>query len=280
MPDFETWGEFPIFTATNSGNGTSVNFTITNPSASGWQYSRIWGSTNIATGMSLLATNITSTSFTVTGLSPFNYYTFTMDSVGSGLSNLEDSQYGTCKKVYVTSTGGNAGMQFLRLCDLSMVYWLRDNFSASNMSDYVTVLDGFPEDLRVLVPYGEYSNEPTQRRMPVVSVEALTMSRSPMELGSRDSLSSLSFNIDIFAENDGQRDDIQYLCVKFLNGQTIPIYNYNEGFPPVVIDQTVTGYMFTTSIRGVNSSLKNSLVPAERHSYTLFVSVDVSEIFD
>jgi hypothetical protein len=66
---------------------------------------------------------------------------------------------------------------------------------------------------------------------PTVAVEAGKVDVQQYELGNRDGLRMRTWYIDIFANNKSQRDEFGYRLLNVLkNG--IPVYNYDEGFPP------------------------------------------------
>lgn len=105
------------------------------------------------------------------------------------------------------------GMYLERLEDLSVYYFLSDTFIDAS---YITIVDGFPE--------GEMT-------LPTVAVEAGRIDVREYELGNRDGLRVRRWYIDLFAKTKSQRDEFGYRLLDVLkNG--IPVYNYNEGFPP------------------------------------------------
>lgn len=101
-------------------------------------------------------------------------------------------------------------MRQQKLEDLSVYYWLEDN-----LPSFVTVVDGFPEDDLVL---------------PTVAVEVKQVWGVPFELGGTEQTRRF-WTIDVFAQNKSQRDDFADLIFDKLE-QNIPVYDYNEGFPP------------------------------------------------
>jgi len=103
-------------------------------------------------------------------------------------------------------------MQFNRLCDLSIFYWLRGIVPA-----IVNVEDGFP--------VGELT-------LPTVSITSLDIEGNPFELGGCE-LDNLFWRIDVFAKNKAQRDELAYLIYKELESN-IAVHDYDVGFPPVV----------------------------------------------
>lgn len=102
-----------------------------------------------------------------------------------------------------------------RLEDLSIYYFLVDTFSDV---PFVTIVDGFPEGDLVI---------------PTVSIEAGKIDVVEYELGNRDGLRVRRWYIDIYAVNKSQRDEFGYRLLDVLK-DGIPVYNYNEGFPPSV----------------------------------------------
>ena len=101
-------------------------------------------------------------------------------------------------------------LELHRLQDLSIYYWLQDLMPA-----FVTVVDGFPDSDLVI---------------PTVSIEAMDTWGDPFELGGLDQKRRF-WRIDVFAKNKSQRDDFADYIFDQLEGN-IPVYDYNEGFPP------------------------------------------------
>ena len=104
-------------------------------------------------------------------------------------------------------------MHIERKKDLSIYYWLVDMFSDA---PFVTVRDGFPSESLVI---------------PTVAVEGGTISLEPFELGNRSRLFDRIWFVEIFADNKSQRDDFSYRILSALE-DVIPVYDYDEGFPP------------------------------------------------
>lgn len=104
-------------------------------------------------------------------------------------------------------------MHQYRLEDLSLVYFLRDLFDPY---PDVTIEDGFPE--------GELT-------LPTIAVEADPMDLRNFELGNRVKLPNRSWSIDVFGTNKAMRDEFSYFIADSMNNN-VPVYDYNEGFPP------------------------------------------------
>ena len=99
--------------------------------------------------------------------------------------------------------------------DLSVYYFLKDTFSDAS---FISIEDGFPN---------------TTLKLPTVAVEAGKIDVIEYEMGNRDGTRLRRWYIDIYAKNKSQRDEIGYKLLDVLkNG--IPVYNYDEGFPPSV----------------------------------------------
>ena len=107
-----------------------------------------------------------------------------------------------------------------RMEDLSVYYFLKDTFSDA---PFIHIEDGFPEGDLVI---------------PTVAVEAGKIDVVLYELGNRDGLRVRRWYIDIYAKNKSQRDEIGYRLLDVLK-DPIPVYNYNEGFPPSVTPSRV-----------------------------------------
>lgn len=109
-----------------------------------------------------------------------------------------------------------------RLEDLSIKYWLDEIFSAYPS---ITVVDGFPA--------GEL-------QLPTIAIENGEISLHPFELGSNTSLTYRIWHISVYTSNKAQRDDFSSYIINKLDTEGIPVYNYNEGFPPTVVTQIGT----------------------------------------
>ncbi len=106
-------------------------------------------------------------------------------------------------------------MDYERLKDLSIYYWLVNLFSDS---PFIKVEDGFPISEIVL---------------PTVAVEYKTIILDPHELGNSENTFRRSWYIEVIAKTKSQRDEIAFKIARELQ-HNIPVYNYNEGFPPEV----------------------------------------------
>jgi hypothetical protein len=96
----------------------------------------------------------------------------------------------------------------------SVYYWLSSLLSGFN----ITPVDSYGEGDIVI---------------PSVSIDMSRLTGSPLELGNRVTLKDNFWVIDIFAANKTQRNGIAYLIYDELE-KKIPVYNYDEGFPPSV----------------------------------------------
>jgi hypothetical protein len=112
-------------------------------------------------------------------------------------------------------------MHIERKKDLSVYHWLVDLFSDAS---YINVVDGFPTE---------------NLELPTVAVEGGTIKLKPFELGNRNRIFNRIWFIEIFAKNKSQRDDFSYRILSALEN-IIPVYDYDEGFPPDV-DPTQIG---------------------------------------
>ena len=108
-------------------------------------------------------------------------------------------------------------MYIERKQDLSMYYYIRQILDDEG-GTFVNVVDDFPSGLLEL---------------PTVSVVSSDITSKPFELGNRKGLDVRIWFIDVFAKNKSQRDEYAYLIKnKILEG--VPVYDYDEGFPPEV----------------------------------------------
>ena len=85
-------------------------------------------------------------------------------------------------------------------------------------TSYVTIVDGFPvENIKI----------------PTVAVEADMLTTHSFELGNHNRIQERLYYIDVFANNKSQRDEFAYRIINSLY-ECIPVYDYDEGFPPTV----------------------------------------------
>lgn len=103
-------------------------------------------------------------------------------------------------------------MRLERKQDMSIYYWLQDQ-----VPDSINVKDGFPGSDLIL---------------PTASVTNLDIEGRPFQLGSKEK-DYRFWRIDVFAENKVQRDRLAYNLYEQVECQ-IPVYDYDEGFPPDV----------------------------------------------
>lgn len=104
-------------------------------------------------------------------------------------------------------------MDILIKQDRSIYYWLEDT-----LPNNVTIVDGFPNGQDLVLP--------------TVSVERMPTRGVPFELGGSD-MNNTTWRIDVFAENKAQRDGYAYR-IFYEAENNIPVYDYDEGFPPSV----------------------------------------------
>lgn len=106
--------------------------------------------------------------------------------------------------------------------DLSVYYWIKDKFAST---PFITVLDSFPVSNFVF---------------PSISVEPMKATAESYELGSKTKQHYRKYIIDIFALTKTQRSEIAYRIYNYLD-DTIPVSNFDEGFPPSVTPSILTG---------------------------------------
>jgi len=106
-------------------------------------------------------------------------------------------------------------MHLLIKQDRSIYFWLSDLFSAYSS---ITVKDSFPD---------------ADMTLPTISITSQITYPYPFEMGNRLGRNSRYWDIEIFAQNKDQRDEFAYLIMTQLQ-YGIPVYDYDEGFPPLV----------------------------------------------
>ncbi len=119
-----------------------------------------------------------------------------------------------------------------RKIEISVYYYIK-----SLLPSFVTVVDAFPMSSNTDNP---------QLSLPTVSVDSQDMRGMPFELGSIEKFERF-WAIDIFAENKSQRDDYAYTLSRRLISDTIPVYDYDQGFPPNVNPSQI-GYLQIESV--------------------------------
>lgn len=108
-------------------------------------------------------------------------------------------------------------MRLERKQDLSIYYWLKDIIFV----DYpvVTVRNTFPTNDLVV---------------PSVAFRAKYLEVLDLELGNRMGYVPRLWLIDTFGATQTQGDDLAYEVFYGLRQNNIPVYDYEEGFPPLV----------------------------------------------
>jgi len=110
-------------------------------------------------------------------------------------------------------------MKLERKQDLSIYYWLTSFLGP--LYSAIKVVDGFPTEPIVT---------------PSVSIDGENIRLSPFQLGDRRGRRKRVWIIDVYAKNKAQRDEITSEIIDTLeNG--ITVYDYDSGFPPVVVPQ-------------------------------------------
>jgi hypothetical protein len=115
-------------------------------------------------------------------------------------------------------------MQKFRAADISLVYKIREIMQTTLGFDsgQYTVLDGYPDSLDEITVF------------PAVTVQSSVGGALPVQLSSRSAL-NVTWEIDVFAHRDGQRDDIAYAIWDTLSDVSITYYNFDSGgFPTTV----------------------------------------------
>jgi len=104
-----------------------------------------------------------------------------------------------------------------RLQDISVVNYIKEI-----VPDSVKVVDGFPE------------KPITEKDIPIIAVENRTAEFNRLELGTNVSIVTRGWIIYVYAKNKTQRDHLAYLVGGNLFKNKVPVYDYNQGFPPDV----------------------------------------------
>jgi hypothetical protein len=117
--------------------------------------------------------------------------------------------------------------------DRSIYYWLKEIFSST---PFVNIVDEFPEEDLVI---------------PTIAVTWDELTGYEFELGNRELMKERTWYLDIFAANKTQKDEFAYKIFNELNNG-VPVYDYNQGFPPEVTpDRIGTLIPVTRRIRNI-----------------------------
>lgn len=65
---------------------------------------------------------------------------------------------------------------------------------------------------------------------PLIIVNNLAGNDFAVELGSNDA-TRIMVDIDVYAKDDGQRDDLGYVIRKGFRNKSLAVYNFDDGFP-------------------------------------------------
>jgi hypothetical protein len=100
--------------------------------------------------------------------------------------------------------------------DMSAYYWLKNLFTDTPL---IKIVSEFPQgDLQV----------------PSISIEPMRINTVPWEMGNPKTVKFRRFVIEIFASNITQRKQCVYKILNELDKAKIPVFNYEQGFPPDV----------------------------------------------
>jgi hypothetical protein len=124
--------------------------------------------------------------------------------------------------------------------DYSVYYFIKDLFASYPR---VTVVDSFPAGNLVI---------------PSISVDAVAIDVKPMELGNRLGINNRLWSIDVFAETKAQRDEMGYKILTAVQ-DNIPVYDFDEGFPPSVTP-TIIDYLEPRNLRMTVINVNPNLV--------------------
>jgi len=98
--------------------------------------------------------------------------------------------------------------------NLSVYYYIKETLSGYPT---VTVTDDYPN---------------TELTLPSVAVVGNEIYPKPQELGNRRGVRNRLWDIEIFCNMKTQRDAITSLLLDTIEDEYIPVYDYDQGFPP------------------------------------------------
>jgi hypothetical protein len=105
--------------------------------------------------------------------------------------------------------------------NLSVYYYIKDTLSGYPS---IHVTDDYPDAELIL---------------PSVSVIGNDIFSKPLELGNRRGNRNRVWDIEIFGANKNQRDELASVILDIVEDY-IPVYDYDQGFPPNVVPQIGT----------------------------------------
>lgn len=91
---------------------------------------------------------------------------------------------------------------------------------------YYWLIDLLPDHINVVRAY----KKGDELEPPSVSIESSDITNRPFELGNEDGLDDKFWVINVYGLTIAQRDDLAEIVYK--NLKKVPVYNYDEGFPP------------------------------------------------
>lgn len=159
-----------------------------------------------------------------------------------------------------------ATMQKMRLADANLNIKIRELLSNFGFGvDRFDVIDSYPS----------IREEASTLKAPTVVVTTNTLFGKDIELGSSQ-WPNTTFALDVYAQTDGQRDDITYYLYNNLNDKLFTFYDFNDGFPDLT---TAVSYSGITTfgdyyVEGVNAVAvappENSVWDGENHHQLIF----------
>lgn len=122
-----------------------------------------------------------------------------------------------------------------RLSVQSLFYKIKDI-----LNDNGITTEGDSRESTVLMKFPEKINEFSTIIKPLFVVKYEDGSNIPFEIGS-DDCTQCTIMIDLYAKDDGQRDDLGYLIRKNLMNKVLTVYDFNQGFPASIGNYTGIG---------------------------------------
>jgi hypothetical protein len=119
-----------------------------------------------------------------------------------------------------------------RLAVQSIFYKIKDILNDNGLTT-----EGSTRESTVLMKFPEKINEFSTIIKPLFVVKYEEGSNVPFEIGS-DDCTQCTMMIDLYAKDDGQRDDLGYLIRKNFMNKVLTVYNFNVAFPTAIGDYT------------------------------------------
>lgn len=121
-----------------------------------------------------------------------------------------------------------------------------------------------------------YPNTSNVTIFPTIAVDKIGTYKKPVEIGGKNH-TVVNVTIDVFANSDGQRDDLSDLIQESLDSRVFTLYDFTNQFPVAVGNYSgipSIGDMYISRVTVVNIQPQDfSNIPAEKYHDMIMVDV-------